>query len=362
MEQLIVEETTIAGILHNIASRIATHSARETGMGLLTGKMGMAIFLFHYGKRYNNTACTQLAADLIEDIRTNMNKITSADYHNGLSGVDAGLKYLLKNGFIDAAMAEMPQLAEQAIYNSLLDLPSNNIHEHLYRLSGLGKYFAQDYRKKSLIATGPFSTSNRRSVLHLINLLGLLDVNLIPQLDHRDVIRIIDVLSRIYTTGYMEKDIRHSFPFILRGLETTLFNNKNFKPFTGDCNPFCIALSLLQLYERTTKPDFATLAVRLLEEYGGAVNELYLVKDLRYDRLLLHAIACKKLYVVLKDDCFNNYARESLDFYRKRKSSIYAMQDDGRNDFSLQSGDTGEGMALLTLDGSVQMDWLEDLI
>lgn len=362
MEPLIIEETSISSILHNLAAHITTHNAQLTDMGLLSGKTGLAIFLFHYGRCYNNASCTQLASDLIEYVRANMNKMTSTVYDNGLSGVDAGLKYLLKNGFIDTALAEMPQVAEKEIYKSLSIFPRVNIHEHLYRLSGLGKYFAQDYRKRSLTTAEPFSTANRRAVLHFSNLLGLLDLNLVPQLHHKGILRMMDVLSRIYMTGYMEREIRRTFPSILRALETTFFGNANFKPFTGDCNPFCIALSILQIYERTTKPDFASLAIRLLEEYEGAVSELYRVKDTPDNYLLQHAIACKKLHTVLKDDCFKNYADESLELYLKRKCSIDPLKYDEQYDLSLQDGCTQEGMALLTLTGCVQGDWLEDLM
>jgi hypothetical protein len=362
MEQLIVNET-IAGILLNIACRISTPHATVPDSGLLTGKLGMAIFLFHYGKCYHNAACTQLADDFIEDIRINRNKITSVDYGNGLSGIDAGLKYLAKNEFIDADLAEMPEMAVQTICNSFLNFPSDNVHEHLYRLSGLGKYFAQDYRKISLTTIGPFSKSNRKCVSQLINLLGLLDVNLIPQLDHKGILCMMDVLSRIYQTGYKEKEIRQFFSYGLQGLEAIICSNTNFKPFINDCNPFCIALSLLKIYERTTNQRFATLAIRILEKYEGAVNELYLVKDIRDDSLLQHAIACKKLHSILYYDCFNKYSGECLEFYRKRKSgNMYTLQNREQCDLSLQSGYAGEGMALLTLDGCVQMDWLEELM
>ena len=362
MEQLIVEET-ITSILHNIADSIFTNNARITDSGLLTGKMGIAIFLFNYGKCYNNAVCTQLADDIIKDIRINMNGVNSIDYYNGLSGIDAGLKYLLKNGFIDTGMAEIPEMAEQAIYNGFLNFPKEQMHDRLYRLSGLGKYFAQDYRIRSLTTTGPFSMANRKCVSHLIGLLGLLDVNQVLQLDHKDVLRMTDVFSRLISTGYLRKEISQFFSHSLRGLETILFGNKNFKPFTNDCNPFCIAYSLFKIYERTTRPDFATLAIHVLETYERAVDKIYQGNETGDYLLLQHVIACKKLHVILKEDGFNNYAEDCLEFYKKRKrSNMQGLQYDKQVDFSLQNGYAGEGMALLTLDGGVQMDWFDDLL
>jgi hypothetical protein len=360
MEQLIVEET-LSGILHNIAGRMSTNNAQVTGRGLLNGKMGLAIFLFHYGSCYNNAACKEAAHAFVDDIRNNIMEITSADYDDGLSGVDAGLNYLWKNGFITGDMAEMPEMALRVIYNSVRDFPRDNMHKNLHRLSGLGKYFAQDYRKRSLTTIGPSSRYNRKCVSHFFYLLRLLDPTLMRQLDNKDIIGIIDVLSRIFTTGFREKEVRQIIPHSLKGMEAILFGNARFKPFTPGCNPFSIALQLLQIFERTTDPAFATLAIRLFEEYEGHVDQLYQLKDIGNADLLKHAIACRKLHIVLKEDCFNNYAAECLNFYRERKNSNTALQHNGHNDLSLHSGYAAEGMALLTLEGCIKTDWLEDL-
>lgn len=360
MEQIIVEETT-SNMLHNIAGSISNNNALVTDRGL-NGKLGMAIFLFHYGSCYNNAACTAVADGFIDDIRNNIMEIASADYYDGLCGVDAGLNYLLKKGFIDDDQAKMPEIANQAIFNSVRDFPRDNMHKNLYRLSGLGKYFAQDHRKRSLITIEPSSKSNRKCVSHFFYLLRLLDPTLMPQLHNKDIIGIIDVLSRIFTTGFREKEIRLILPHSFKGLEAILFGNVRFKPFTAGCNPFSIALSLLQIYERTTDPCFATLAIRLLEEYEGTVNQLYEVENIGNADLLKHAIACNKLHTVLKEDSFNKYAAACLDFYRERKNSNTTLHHNGHYDLSLQSGYAAEGMALLTLEGCIQMDWLEDLV
>ncbi|AEV98657.1 hypothetical protein A4D02_34835 [Niastella koreensis] len=360
MEQLIVEET-ISGILHNIVSRMSAGSTHITDRGL-NGKMGMAIFLFHYGCSYNNEACTAMADELIDDIRNSIGEFTSADYYDGLSGVDAGLNYLLKKGFINEGMAELPETAKQVIYNNVRDFPRENIHKNLYRLSGLGKYFAQDYRKNSLITIGPSSKYNRKCVLHFFYLLRLVDPTLMPQLDNKDFIGILDVLSRIFTTGFREKEIRMILPHSFRGLEMVLFNNPRFKPFTTGCNPFSMALSLLQVYERTTDPGFATFAIRLLEEYEGAVDQLFLLNNSTNADLLYHAIACRKLQTVLKEDSFNNYAAACLDFYKRRINKNDNILHNGHHEYGFPGGYAAEGMALLTLEGCIQGDWLYDLL
>lgn len=362
MEQLIVEET-IADILHNIAFRMLANNAQVNSRGLFNGKMGMAIFLYHYGNRYNNAACTQLADGFIEDLRDNIIEITSVEYNNGLSGIDAGLKYLLNKGFIDAGMATIPEMAEQAIYKSVLDLRPDNIHENFYRLPGLIKYFTLDHRKNLLTTTGSFPNTNRKCISHIIDLLGRLDVQLIPHLDYRDVLGLVDALSRIYYTWFGTKDMRQFISYGLRKLEAMLFDNTDGIPIFAGCNPFCLVLALLQIFDRTNIPNLATYAIRILEKYETAGNELYLVKDLTDAGLLQHAIACKKLRAVLKDDRFGNYAAEWLNIYRERKNnSDNILKHRLHDNFSLHSGSAGEGMALLTLEGHVPVDWFEDLM
>jgi hypothetical protein len=361
MEQVTIEET-IANMLHDIVCRISANSALITNTGL-KGKTGAAIILYHYAGFYKNKASKQLADNFIEHVRDNITELTSIDPDSELPGIEAGLTYLLKNGFIDTAAAKIPETVQQAVQKNLLDLPRVNIHEYLNRLSSLGKYFTQDSRKTSLTTIVPASGFNRESVSHYIRLLRLLDAKMIPQLNHTGILRVMDVLSRIYSTRFFEKDVQELLKQGLQGLEFILFNKAGFKPFTAGCNPFNIALTLLSIYHRTHNPDFATMAIRLLEEYEGAINKIYSVKDLPNAAFLQHIIACKELHALLKFKCFKNYAEEGLDFYTERKNNgNNTWKDIDINDFSLQSGYAGEGMALLTLEGNISLQWMEDLL
>lgn len=361
MEQLIVEGT-ISDKLHDIVYRISTNDALKTDSGL-NGKMGTAIILYHYGRCYKKTACTQLANSFIEHVRNNIAVPDSIDYISVLTGIEAGFLYLLKNGFIDTAAAEMPETVQQAFQKNLNDFPRENILEYFHSLSALGKFFTQDHRIASLTTIGPFSDFNKKSIWHFIRLLWLLDAEMIPQLDHKYILRVIDALSRIYSNRFLVKESQELIKLGLQVLELILFDKSRFKPFTAGCNPFNIALTLLSIYYRTHNPDFAALAIHLLEEYEGAINELYLMKEIPNAELLQHIIACNKLHTLLKSDTFKNYGQKSLDLYNKRKNiGNNDLQSIDKDDFSLQSGYAGEGMALLTLEGNIHLEWIEDLL
>jgi|GEM_PF-4330162 len=354
MEQLIIEQTTTE-ILHDVAGRITADSDLITGNGL-NGKTGTAIFLYQYGKCYENTTCMQLAGSFIKEVLNNLSELTPVDYSSDLPGIEAGLKYLQKQGLIAATTAEMPEVAQQAVCESLLNFPHITSHESLHRLTRLGKYFTQNHRKVSLTGTGSFSDINRKCVLHFIRQIRQLDIKVIPQIDHKDILCLLDVLSRIYATGFWAKEVQDVIKPGIKGLQHALFDKARFKPFTPSCNPFIIAVTLLSIYYRTHNPDFVHLAMQVIDAYEGAVNKLYAAKDIWNAELLQHVLACKKLHAIVKDDSFNNHAAAFLNFYRERKSS-----DREQNDFSLNSGYAGEGMTLLTLEGHIQPDWLEEL-
>lgn len=360
MDQLLVEQTT-ADILHDIVCQISTNSTQITNSSL-PGKMGAAIFLFHYARYYKIQDCKHLADGFIEQVRNNLAALNSTDQNSDIPGIGAGFTYLLKNGFIDKNTAEMPESAQQIIYKSLPALPHENIPQYLHRLSVLGKYFTQAHRIRSLTASGPFSDINRNCVMRLISILYERNIKITPQVNYKDILSMTGVLSRIYPTGFSNKEIRVISRHCLPALEVVLFDKAKFKPFTKGCNPFNLALTLLSIYYGTYNSDFAALAIRLIEEYEGALNNIYSGEDICNTELLQHVIACKKLYAELKDETFNKYAKDGLDYYRKRiNRDNNSVKYRDQNDFSLDSGYAGEGMALLTIEGPVGPDWLEDL-
>lgn len=80
---------------------------QPSAIGLLHGKMGIAITLAHYA-RIRRQHKLEFAADfLIEDILCRLSKTTSIDFSSGLSGIGWGIEYLIQQGYLKGCGADI---------------------------------------------------------------------------------------------------------------------------------------------------------------------------------------------------------------------------------------------------------------
>lgn len=71
-------------------------------LGLLKGKMGAVLFLFHYARYTLNEVYEDIAGDLLDEIWEEINENTPADFESGMSGIGWGIEYLIQNKFVEA--------------------------------------------------------------------------------------------------------------------------------------------------------------------------------------------------------------------------------------------------------------------
>lgn len=76
-------------------------------IGLLKGRMGMVIFLFHYSRLYQNEICRQKAEQMLEELLAGIKADTHYGLSTGLSGIGWGLIYLHQEGFIEGNIDEI---------------------------------------------------------------------------------------------------------------------------------------------------------------------------------------------------------------------------------------------------------------
>lgn len=69
--------------------------------GLAHGKMGIAIFFFHYAQYTNNMLFADYAMDLIDQILSQIHINSPANYEKGIAGIGAGFDYMIRNNFLD---------------------------------------------------------------------------------------------------------------------------------------------------------------------------------------------------------------------------------------------------------------------
>lgn len=88
--------------------------------GLLSGKMGVALCLFHSSRLYANDEYVERAMLQIEHVQSNINRDTPFEYADGLAGIGSAICYLVRNEFIDAdtddILSDFDSLLFQIVY------------------------------------------------------------------------------------------------------------------------------------------------------------------------------------------------------------------------------------------------------
>jgi Glycosyl transferase family 11/Lanthionine synthetase C-like protein len=188
-------------LLKEIVNHLFLFSGTVADTGLMHGKMGICIFLYHFSQKTENKNYEDFAGELLDDVFKEINSRTSFDFENGLAGIGWGIEYLVKNGFVEGDTDEV--LAE--IDQKLLEILSSSSHLTLNLLSGIlgiGIYFLSRIKKaETNIYESPFIT-NERLIFQLIN-----------ELENRIEKHKKD--HRFYNGGTLMFDLSWDYPVIL---------------------------------------------------------------------------------------------------------------------------------------------------
>jgi hypothetical protein len=135
----------IKNLLHRIADLLLLNSGFTDNPGLMNGKMGIAIFFYHYYRYSGYEIYNEFAGELLDQVYEEINTSTPADFENGLTGIGWGIEYLVRNKFVDAdtdeALSEVDDtLYRRRLHSSILIDSSDSVfgygHYYLSRLKG----------------------------------------------------------------------------------------------------------------------------------------------------------------------------------------------------------------------------------
>ena len=84
--------------------------------GLLSGKLGVALFLFQYSRLSNNSFYEELASTLIDEAFDSIETVNTIDFDKGLTGIGWGIEYLIQNGFVDGDSNEILEELDNVIF------------------------------------------------------------------------------------------------------------------------------------------------------------------------------------------------------------------------------------------------------
>lgn len=94
-------------ILRRIARYLMLHTSHQSNLGLLNGKMGVAIFFFHYAEYTAKKLHKDFADELINEIYKEIHVNYVCDFKDGLAGIAWGVEYLVHNRFVEGDTNEI---------------------------------------------------------------------------------------------------------------------------------------------------------------------------------------------------------------------------------------------------------------
>ena len=109
--------------LQRIANVLLLNASFIDNPGLLNGKMGIAIFFYHYYRYTKNKIYEDYAGELVDEVYEEINTSTPVNFENGLTGIGWGIEYLVRNKFVQADTDETLVDIDNAIYKHRLNSP-----------------------------------------------------------------------------------------------------------------------------------------------------------------------------------------------------------------------------------------------
>jgi hypothetical protein len=129
---------TIKKQLQQISDMLVLNGTLTECPGLVHGKMGIAICLFHYAQYTDNMLFADYAMDLIGEILNQIHINSPADYEKGLAGIGVGIDYLIRHNFLDVEddiCEDFDYRMVRAVFDPWLDFSQYN------GLTGYGRYW-----------------------------------------------------------------------------------------------------------------------------------------------------------------------------------------------------------------------------
>ena len=116
--------------------------------GLIHGKMGIEVFLFHYAKYTDNVLFDDYAFDMIVEMQKQIHENSPADYERGIAGIGVGLDYLIRNHFFEAD-DDFFEDFDKRMYRAVMYDPWQDLS--LYNgLVGYGRYWMTRFSQQDL--------------------------------------------------------------------------------------------------------------------------------------------------------------------------------------------------------------------
>jgi hypothetical protein len=106
---------------------------------LIQGKMGIAVFFFHYARHTGNELFADYAMDLIGEMLDQIHVNSPADYEKGIAGIGVGIDYLIRNNFLNVE-DDICEDFDYRMYRAVMYDPWPDFSQY-NGLTGYGRYW-----------------------------------------------------------------------------------------------------------------------------------------------------------------------------------------------------------------------------
>ena len=143
---------------------MAGHTCRFSGLSY--GKTGIAVFLLHYARQVRDDFFRNTALELLADEKKTVRFDSGLSYPSGLSGIGAGIAYLVRQGFLpvesDGITDEIDTIIAERVSKHKLYLSTQE-------LTGMQRYMTVRM-ENPLTAKQVFYEKTMRDILSLLAL------------------------------------------------------------------------------------------------------------------------------------------------------------------------------------------------
>lgn len=316
--------------LRLIAEKMKTS---HSNLGLLSGKMGYALFLYQYA-RHIDSRCEKYADKYIDEIVEGIQKV-NCTYADGLAGIGTGIEYLVQKGFVDGDTNEILSDFDKIICH-IVSFALNSIDMQT-KIVDYGKYYL--FRLNNLSNKNQVDSNTKHIKEQLHKIVDLLSNNYIA---YEDLYFVINFLPEIINQGINKRKALIFLNYAVDLLETMVYEDMFFRKYPGPYNPLIVGVLLFRSSKKVNNEDLADRATFFLEKYEPEFR-VYLTEE--------HAIKWSFLYYTL-------WKTYDCDIYKELSAEW--LNTFTNNELNLENGDLIiSGLMLLSMNESINNDWLD---
>ena len=263
-----------------ITNTLLLNSSFIENLGLMHGKMGIAIYFFHLARQSKNLIYENYAGELIDEIYEEISIKTPLDFENGLAGIGWGIEYLVQNGFIDADTDNALEHIEKQLYISKSEFRGIGL---LNGLTGLGAYYLKRLQNPNSSNEKAITILNKQMLVYIMDNMDLLISNdeIIKQISNPEAFDLTcgyPVVIAFLTEVYQLDIFNFKVSKMLQHLVSLLFQSCNVPE--QHSTRLSLVLALEKLKYCTFNETLGTPIEELIQKLLAVINRAVIANEL----------------------------------------------------------------------------------